>query len=1165
MKKLALILLQIIFISASIFAVPDAMTITVEATTGVFQNKSFANGTVAFTNRTYVLSGIPTDFAGYEFLSSNGGTSNDGLVAQGTIIPSSAGTIYIIALTGVTISGWTLVPGTDFTYPTTGTAGKLSIYQRTVTAGERVPIPIVDNFQEAKPIAKKINLIDPTPVLEDQMSVTLEILSGDEANFSSTIFANNALFVTNRTYTMTNIPAAFQGYTFMSNAGAKVDEGIVIPSADGYIYIIAETGTVEHWTIIENSGFLYNNTGLLSIYKKAVKAGERVEIPLLTNFEGATLIAKNITTKIVDANKDARLQSMSVDGVKIESFNKEIYDYDFYLPYTYTKFPDITLKGMSDNATFVVSNVEQLKGTEDERTATIVVTAGDGVTKSTYKVMFEVLPPLDLFLCIGQSNMSGAGPAVESLGDYDPIKNAFLFTTKGQFEQAKNIMNRYSNVKSTMNNISPSYSFAKSIASRTYNSSGFVVNSRGATTIENWTKGGTGAEADTLYAATMRRALEAKKWGNFKAIIWHQGEYNKFDTIAYPDKLKKLVTDLRTDLGDNQLLFVAGQIGAWRTDFSSFNNMIINVSTFIDNATCVSSQGLTHTGDNTHFNRESSITLGQRYAQAVADRIYKPDEMSVTVEADYGIFEKKDLVKDVTLFTNRPTYLITNSTFSGFDGYQFLISEAAVTEAGVMIPSADGFVYILAKSGLSFADWTSVFGTAFFYGTTEMAIYQRKAKAGERILIPTTTDFRGICPVAKTISLNLINPQTNAKLSNILIDGNKIVSFNKEILTNSFYLPYNYANTPTILPEVIASGATYSIVNPTNVKGTADERTATITVKSPDLSVTLDYKVVFEVLPELDLFLCIGQSNMAGAAPMDASKGDLNPVEKAFLFNSSNQFEAAKNGMNRYSNIASTASQNFGLTFPFAKKIVAQTGKTIGFVVNARGGSSIELWEKGGTDAGDSLYVHTLTRALEAQKWGTYKAILWHQGEANKNASAAYPAKLTQLVSNLRTDLNSPQLLFVAGQIGQWNTANAPFNSMITTISSFVNNSACALSDGLINITNLADMDAHFNRDGLILFGERYANIVLQKQYGIGTDTKFQSAQNLSLYAVNKQLHINGLSEDDTTCTVFDITGKKVIQQKVKGTSVINIAKKGMYIVSLTNTQIRKTTKIIIK
>jgi hypothetical protein len=284
MKKLALILLQIIFISTSLFAIPDAMTITVEAKTGVFQNKLFANGTLAFTNRTYPLSGIPTDFDGYEFLSSAGGTSNDGLVAEGTIIPSSTGTIYIIALTGRTIAGWTPVPGTDFLYLTT-TNGKLSIYQRTATAGERVPIPFFDNFQEAKPIAKKINLIDPSPGLEDQMSVTLELLQGEEANFRSTVFANNALFVTNRTYTITNIPAAFQGYTFMANAGAKVDEGIVIPSADGYIYIIAETGTVEHWTIIENSGFLYNNTGLLSIYKKAVKAGERVEIPLLTNLK----------------------------------------------------------------------------------------------------------------------------------------------------------------------------------------------------------------------------------------------------------------------------------------------------------------------------------------------------------------------------------------------------------------------------------------------------------------------------------------------------------------------------------------------------------------------------------------------------------------------------------------------------------------------------------------------------------------------------------------------------------------------------------------------------------------------------------------------------------------------------------------------------------------
>lgn len=1143
----------------------DEMTITVE-TIDNYEKGILKDGATYFLNRTYTLYSVGDTLSNNEFLLTDAGTGSDGIVHKGTIIPSADGEIYLLGRTTTAISGWTLVPGTEFYYDAVSSIGALSLFKKTVTAGQRIDIPAVDNFQEAKPFAKTIILNKIIPA--DTMAVTIEVTESDAAIFTKSTFDNNAIFFKNRTYTITGTPISFKGYDFLANDGAKIDRAVAIPSKDGDIYLAAKPGGLTGWTEIANSTFYYSTSTPtdMSIYKKRVTAGQRVELPLVSDFQGMTPIAKSITISVLPATKDARLSAIKIDGADISGFMRETTNYNIMLPYTYNSLPVVEPQTLDAGASYTIQTVEDPRGTDDERTATINVKSADNTVTKTYKVQFKVIPKLDLFLCIGQSNMAGYAPLDETQGDLNPLDNSYILNSTNQFEPASNPLNRYSNVAATGSKalLGPSYSFAKSLNARTETPIGLVVNARGGSSIENWTKGGAGSDKDTLYAPTLQRALEAKKWGTFRGIIWHQGEANKADAAAYPAKLQQFVADLRNDLGDPNLLFVAGQIGTFGSNVTDFNTMINTISSFVPHTACASSDGLTNiTGDYNHFNRDGALLLGKRYAQIVADSVYKPDEMSLTIEADYGIFEKKNLVQNVTLFTNRPTYLITSNSFSGFDNYQFLSSEAGVPETAVLIPSADGYIYCMARSGLSFSNWTSVFGSTFIYETTEMAIYQRKVNAGERILLPETTDFRGVSPIAKTINLNLISPQSNAQLSNIFIDGNKIAAFNKGTLNYSGYLPYNYSGNPVILPEIIAQGTTYTIDNPFNIRGTEIERTATITVTSPDKTTTNEYKVVFEVLPYMDLFLCIGQSNMAGAAPLDASKGDMNPVVNAFLFNSSNQFEQAKNGMNRYANVLTSTSQNYGLTYQFAKKITSQTNKQIGLVVNARGGSSIELWDKAGTDAGDTLYAKTMQRALEAKKWGRYKAVLWHQGEANRTSVNTYPAQLTQLVNNLRTDLNEPDLVFVAGQIGQWRTDNATFNTMISTISSFISNSGCALSDGLINITNLVDDDSHFNRDGLIALGDRYASVVLSKCYTTTSTIEKSSDLNL-IYAYDNRIFVD-CGQNAGNCSVFDMTGCKVFEKQIINNSDFTLQQKGVYIVVLSNSKGTHTAKIIIR
>lgn len=234
---------------------------------------------------------------------------------------------------------------------------------------------------------------------------------------------------------------------------------------------------------------------------------------------------------------------------------------------------------------------------------------------------------------------------------------------------------------------------------------------------------------------------------------------------------------------------------------------------------------------------------------------------------------------------------------------------------------------------------------------------------------------------------------------------------------------------------------------------------------------------------DYDLFLCIGQSNMAGRGYL--TEETLDTIPQVYLLNDKDKFEKAVNPLNRYSTIRKDISlQRVGPSYSFSKMIAVKTGHEVGLVVNARGGSSIVSWKKG---AKDGYYEEALRRIKEAMKYGKLKAIIWHQGESNSSNPELYKEQIAELVANFRKDLNIPELFFVAGEIAQWGAGeqvsekNVKFNSMIRQISEFIPNAECVSSEGL---TPLIDYkDPHFNTDSQLVLGERYAEKILEHCY----------------------------------------------------------------------------------
>ena len=222
---------------------------------------------------------------------------------------------------------------------------------------------------------------------------------------------------------------------------------------------------------------------------------------------------------------------------------------------------------------------------------------------------------------------------------------------------------------------------------------------------------------------------------------------------------------------------------------------------------------------------------------------------------------------------------------------------------------------------------------------------------------------------------------------------------------------------------------------------------------------------------DLDLYLLIGQSNMAGRGKLTVENRISS--ERIYKLDAQGKWQQADEPIHFDKKVAGA-----GLAASFAR-MVADRDKSvkIGLIPCAVGGTRIDWW----IESGD-LWSNAVARTKVALKSGKLKAILFHQGEtdaASQKNTLAWAGKFESMVKSFRREFGD--VPFIAGELGHylehyrdkrgktiyWPQINSALHGFEGKIDRF---RIVSSEDLTANADNL-----HFNTQSLREFGRRYA------------------------------------------------------------------------------------------
>ena len=265
--------------------------------------------------------------------------------------------------------------------------------------------------------------------------------------------------------------------------------------------------------------------------------------------------------------------------------------------------------------------------------AICAITADDSQNSDSWKIP-SAKKNFHVFLLMGQSNMSGG---VVAAGDTQPTPYVLKmrYTQKGETPQwvpgAHPLHPRRPN-KKKMHGLG--ISFAQTyLADNPEVVVGLIPMAWGGKGISQLNKG------SKIYSDAIRHAKASTQTGTLKAVLWHQGESDTVEqtkTDTYEIKLQQLINDVREDLGDPQLPFIAGNLAEFYGTGKDHNapdrvarinkikGILRSLPEKVPHTGFVETTGCSPAARaKVHFNRQSYILLGKRYAEVYFDMTSK--------------------------------------------------------------------------------------------------------------------------------------------------------------------------------------------------------------------------------------------------------------------------------------------------------------------------------------------------------------------------------------------------------------------------------------------------------------------------------------------------------------------------------------------------------------
>jgi hypothetical protein len=235
-----------------------------------------------------------------------------------------------------------------------------------------------------------------------------------------------------------------------------------------------------------------------------------------------------------------------------------------------------------------------------------------------------------------------------------------------------------------------------------------------------------------------------------------------------------------------------------------------------------------------------------------------------------------------------------------------------------------------------------------------------------------------------------------------------------------------------------------------------------------------------EKLPDREnlwVFMLAGQSNMAGYSRVEPS--DTIADKRILSVNAGGQLIYAKEPLHFYE----PGRNGLSCGLSFGKTLIAGLPDSISVLLLpvAVGGSKIQQW------LGDSLHLNVKLlsnfreKVAAGLKYGTIKAVLWHQGEsdAKEELIGQYGSRLKELFTRFRTIIKNDSLPILIGELGTFSTNNKNWQRINSVIHAY------SLSDSNTAVIGTGDLEddgdkLHFNSEGERIMGRRFANEYLK-------------------------------------------------------------------------------------